>query len=132
MSAQTHNPTRGKRIIERKWTFIQKRLDLSEDESNRLEKEFFDFENQKAQLNKALKKEVISKVAKAKNLDLSNKELNAIIDRKINIDKELYNLKRDYLGKLRKMLPPAKVIKYYKLEMVFKRELIKRLRKHRR
>jgi len=71
-------------------------------------------------------------VRNGKALDLSDKELNTIIDHKMDIDKQLYEKQQAYLRLLRKTLPPIKVIKYYKLEQRFKRELIKRLRHRKR
>ena len=130
--SQATKPARGQRIIERKWKFIQHNIPLTLAESKKLEKAFFDFEIRKMQLNKSLKKDVIAKVVRGRANELSDQELNAIIDKKVAIDKELYALEKNYLRTLRKTLPPLKVIQYYKAEKIFKRELIKRLRKHKR
>ena len=130
--AQAGNPNKKQRILERKWEFIKHNLPLTAEESDKLQAVFFKYEKEKFELNRSLKKEVVAKVRNGKALDLSDKELNTIIDHKMDIDKQLYEKQQAYLRLLRKTLPPIKVIKYYKLEQRFKRELIKRLRHRKR
>jgi len=47
---------------------------------------------------------------------LSDEKAKELIKRQLDLEKERLNLRRDYLGKFEKTIPPKKVARYYQIE----------------
>ncbi len=129
---QGHNPEMKQKIIERKIAFFKENLMLNQQESIAFEKAYRAYEAKRETLQEKFKNEVIEKIKRGKANDLSQKEQMAIIDRKLAIDEEKYQLKRDFTVKLTQIMPPIKVIRYFKLEREFKRKMMKQLKRQKK
>jgi len=134
VSAQQHpvHPI-GKetRILERKLQFFKNRLGLTEKEYADFEVIYRDYAQKKASLDKAFRKEVIAKIRGEGLQNLTEAEKRPLIDKKLDFDRQRYELGRNLTLDLRKVLPSEKLIQYFKLERQFKRALLKRLKNHR-
>ncbi len=131
MRGQQPFPRQNMPVQERKLAFLKERLMLNKNESEKLEKVFYEYAEQKRKLNERFKKEVLDKVRKGKLQELDEKEQMEVIDNKIEIDRLRYEIQRDYTRKLLEILPPLKVIMYFKLEREFNRKLMQRLKERR-
>ncbi len=116
------------RIWQRKLIFLKENLILDKKEAKNFEMAYKDYATKKARINKAFKKEVIDKIKNGGLSELSESEQDQLIDKKLIYDKKRYLLERDFTLKLRKIFRPEKVIRFFKLERQFDRELLKRLR----
>jgi len=120
-----------KKIIERKMLFMKKNLKLNEQEAKDFEVAFKSYMEEKMALKKKFKEEVAKKVKKNNLSKLSESEKKQIIETKLKIDKQQYELNRNFTLKLTKILPSGKVIRYFKLDRQFNKLLMKRLRERR-
>ncbi len=118
----------GKKILERKLAYFKENLMLTSKESVDFEKAYRKYESEKMASRKVFKNEIMDKVAKGKANDLSEREQTALIRKKIALDQEKCDINRNFQEDLLKILPPIKVIKYFKLERQFNRELMKRFK----
>lgn len=58
--------------------------------------------------------------------EMSDEELNMLIDARLGEAKALMQTRTDFIMSLRKVLPPRKVIRFYKAEEQFKRMLLEK------
>jgi len=58
--------------------------------------------------------------------EMSDEELNVLIDTRLGEAKALLQTRTDFITALRKVLPPRKVIRFYKAEEQFKRMLLEK------
>ncbi len=119
------------KILENKIAFLKENLMLDKQESIDFEKAYREYDAKREALQEQYRAEVIQKVRRGKANDLSEKEQMAIIEKKLLIDEKKYQLKRNFTIKLTKIMAPAKVIRYFKLEREFRRKMMKRLKHHR-
>lgn len=59
--------------------------------------------------------------------DMSDKEINTLIDNRLSQARSALEARTEFVEALRKILPPAKVVRYFKAEDLFKRKLLERL-----
>jgi hypothetical protein len=59
--------------------------------------------------------------------DMSDKEINTLIDSRLNQAQSVLEARTEFVGAMRKILPPAKVVRYFKAEDLFKKKLLERL-----
>ena len=129
---QQGHPEMRQKILEKKIAYFKENLMLNQQESIAFEKTYREYEAQREALHKKFKDEVLQKIKRGKANDLSQKEQMAIIDRKLAIDEEKYQLKRNFTVKLTQIMPPVKVIRYFKLEREFKKKMMKQLKRQRK
>lgn len=60
--------------------------------------------------------------------NLSDKEVEAIVDDEIIFDQKMVDIKKKYHAKFKAVLPIKKVGKFYQAENLFKKELLKQIR----
>lgn len=118
---------RKEKIFKKKLLFLKKNLKLDEKESDKFEGVFKQYSQRKLALRKAYNSEIIKKVKKVKLKDLSEEDKQKVINRKMELDKQLYELDAGFIKKLTQILPPEKVIRYFILERKFKEKLMKRV-----
>jgi len=123
-------PKNHQKIIARKMAFMKKNLKLNEQEAKNFETAYKAYMEEKMALNKKFKEEVAKKVKKNNLSKLSESEKKQIIETKFKIDKQQYELDRNFNLKLTKILPSEKVIRYFKLDRQFNKILMKRLKEH--
>jgi len=119
------------KVIARKMLFMKKSLKLNEQEAKNFEAAYKAYMEEKMALNKKFKEEVAKKVKKNNLPKLSESEKKQIIETKLEIDKQQYELDRNFILKLTEILPSEKVIRYFKLDRQFNKLLMKRLRERR-
>ena len=59
--------------------------------------------------------------------DMSDKEINTLIDSRLNQARSALEARNKFVGALRKILPPIKVVRFFKAEELFKRKLLERV-----
>ncbi len=132
MKAKNGNKERREKIFEKKLAFLKKNLELNDKESREFEKVFKEYTKKKLKLKKAYNKEIFQQVKKDKLPDLNDEEKENIIKRKMELDKQMYQVDTKFLNQLREILPADKVIRYFILERKFKDKLMRRVVRHRK
>ena len=121
------------RIKALKTAFITNSLDLSSKEAQQFWPVYNKYERT-IHLEKIIKMRQLTK--KANDLGgmerLSDNEANAILKELIEIDFKVANAKKDLYNNLIGIIPPKKVIKLFKAEQDFNKELLKQLRDRRK
>lgn len=117
----------GKRILERKLSFLKENLVLNEQESKQFDDVYRSYMKEKLDIKKQYNNQIVAKIKKNGVSNLSEREKENIINTKLSLDKRLFELERDFTLKLIKILPSEKVIRYFILEKQFNKELVKRL-----
>ncbi len=120
------------KIFERKLAFMKENLMLNKTESERFESSYKKYTEEKVKLKERYRNEVGSKLKMGALSKLSDNEKKAIIKNKLELDKERYELDRNFTVELTKFLPAEKVIRYFKLDREFNRKMMKRLKEHKK
>ncbi len=120
------------RIFKRKLAFLKENLILNKTESQAFETAYKDYVKQKTSLRKQYREAVGRKLRTGQLSQLSEQEKKEIINQKLTLDKQRYELDRQFTLKLTKILPPGKVIRYFKLERDFNRKMMERLKERKR
>jgi hypothetical protein len=109
------------RIESQRIAFITQKLDLSPDESAK----FWPVYNEYKKVQKAKKKEIVPDKPLNK---LTNDEAENVIEDYLALDEEMIELKRDYIKKLKEIIPPTKIVLLVQVEMEFNRVVLEKLR----
>lgn len=128
---KTKNPEARQKIMKRKLLYLKENLMLNKQEAKDFEAVYSTYMAEKASLNQSFKEEVVKKLKNVNISELPANEKKQIIENKLKFDKQRYEIERDFTLKLTKILPSDKVIRYFKLDRQFNRELVKRLRERR-
>ena len=119
-------------IMEKKMIFFKENLMLTPQESKSFETAYKKYMQEKMKIHKALQTEFRSKIGKGKYLNMSDVELNKLLDKKIALENRKMNVELQFQKELRRILPPKKVIGFYKSERSFNRKLMARMKKGRK
>jgi hypothetical protein len=115
----------GNKIEAQRIAFITNFINLTPDEA----KGFWPVYNQYVESQKAIKKNAKS----TKEIDdLTESEADKLIIVSVEKDAKLLDLKKEYIQKLKKVLPSKKIAKLYEAEQEFKGELINAIKERRR
>ncbi len=127
--AQRNNNDRIKVL---KITFITNALDLSSKEAEKFWPVYNEY-SKTIQKEKNKKMRELAQQARDKGGvdNLSDKEATQMLVDYINIDANVLTAKRTLYKKLNGVIPPKKIIKLFKAEQDFNKELLKRLRQRR-
>ena len=123
---------RGGRFKALKTAFITNALDLSSKEAEKFWPIYNEYDKTihlvKTQKTRQLTREILA----AGGIDnLSNDEASNITQQFIKIEFDVANAKRELLRKLSPVIPAKKIIKLFKAEQDFNKELLKKLRERR-
>ncbi len=120
---QNHKMDKKREKIEaQKIGFITKQLDLTPEEAQK----FWPIYNQFSDLRKQLHKQ---HKANSKDIDdLSDSEIERLIDNHIILDQKKLDQKKKYHAEFKKILSNKKIAKLYHTEQMFKKDLLKRLK----
>ena len=120
---QNHRMDKKREKIEvQKIAFITKQLDLTPEEAQKFWPVYNQFSDARKQLHEQHKEN-------RKDIDnLSDSEIEKLIDNHIIIDQKELDLKKKYHAEFKKVLSNKKIAKLYHAEMMFKAELLKRLK----
>jgi len=119
-------------IMENKMLFFKENLKLTPQESKAFETAYKKYKQDKMKIHKALQTEFRSKIGKGKYLNMSDAELNKLLDKKMSLESQKMNIEKNFQKELRHILPPKKVIGYYRSEHTFNRKLMSRMKKGRK
>lgn len=128
LSAQENKPfPKVEEMHNRKWQFIVEKAKLTQAETDaalpvfmEFEKALWDFHGKNGEFFRSIKNKL-----KDKNVNYS--EIN---DRYVEMGITQAQMFKNYHLKLRKLLPPETLFRYYKAEREFKRELLQDLKDH--
>lgn len=123
LSAQERSAERIKAL---KVAYITERLSLTPEEAEVFWPVYNDFENRKGTLNHQRRK--IGEEFSKNQENLSDAEINKMLDEGTRLNKEESDLSLQFDKKLREILPPAKVMKLYVAEVQFRNYLINKFR----
>ena len=123
MLGQNHKMDKKREKIEvQKIAFITKQLDLTPEEAQKFWPVYNQFSDARKQLHEQHKEN-------RKDIDnLSDSEIEKLIDNHIILDQKELDLKKKYHAEFKKVLSNKKIAKLYHAEMMFKAELLKRLK----
>ena len=113
-------------INAQKIAFITKNLELTPEEAQAFWPVFNEFQKKAEEL--LSEKRTYMKKVKLDSEGLSEKESEELSDKIIEIDLSEAKLRKDYHVKFKKVLPKVKVLKLYKTEHLFKRQLLHDIR----
>lgn len=116
---------RSEKIKAMKVEFITTKLDLTVEEAQA----FWPVYNEFMKKMDALEQKRRSTMRANRDKELTDKEINELIELNFDTDQAILDLKRAYDSKFKAVLPIKKVGKLYRAEEQFKHELIKRLRR---
>jgi len=105
--------------------FFTKRLNLSSSEAEKFWPVYNEYQNQKTRLQ--MEKTLIIRTFNQNEKTLSDREISALGDKLIGIITEESALAITLHKKLKEVLPPAKVIRFYQAENQYKQQLLNEL-----
>ena len=115
---------KSEKIKAMKVEYITTKLELTPTEAEK----FWPVYNEYMDKMQTLAKKRRKKMQANKDKDLSDKEVNELIELNFETEQKMLNLKRDYDKKFKSILPVQKVGKLYQAEMQFKHELLRKMR----
>ena len=123
MFAQYHKMDKKREKIEvQKIAFITKQLDFTPEEAQKFWPVYNQFSEAKEQLYEQSRKN-------RKDIDdLSESEIEKLIDNHIILDQKKLDQKKKYHAEFKKILSNKKIAKLYHTEQMFKKDLLKRLK----
>jgi hypothetical protein len=122
------NPNREK-LDAYKIGFFTKKLNLTSDEAQKFWPAYNEYQKQRIALQQD-RRELIRNFNQNES-SLSEKELTEMGDRLINTFSEESSIAQTFHNKLKKVLPPDKVIRYYQAENQWKTQLLNELQDNR-
>jgi Spy/CpxP family protein refolding chaperone len=117
------NNDKEEKIEAMKIAFITKKLDLTPQEAQTFWPVYNEYSGKLDELRKKRHKEMRN--ARENVDELSDKELEALVDGEMTFRQKELDLQKEYHGKFKSVLPVKKVAKLYVAEEQFKRELLK-------
>ena len=122
----SQNENSREKIEAMKVAFITQELSLTTAEAQLFWPVYNDYEQKKKDIRKDLRQ---TQKGKLKNLDqMSDKEIEEMIDLEIEYDQKELDLKKEYHSKLKKVLSMKKIALLYKTEDKFKRKILEQLK----
>lgn len=105
---------------ERKWTFMMSEVSLSPAEMDVVKPIFMEYEKKNWELHKQIRQ----LFRQARNGNMTEKDYSNLNDKMINNELKRAQHLREYHLKLRKLLKPETLFKYYRAEKNFERQLL--------
>lgn len=121
---------RSEKIKAIKIAYITEQLDLSSSEAEKFWPIYNDHEEKRHALRENGRREVYTKIRDGID-DMSDTEANQLLDKYLDFKAQELRSNEELVNKLRKVLPPRKILKLKKVEEDFKKKLLERLKKRR-
>jgi Spy/CpxP family protein refolding chaperone len=112
------------RIQEARKEYVIKRLDLTQEQQKKFVPLYEDYTSKQHEIQKQIRFLRLE----TGSLALSDAEMNADIDKMIELKQKELDLEKEYIGKFRQILNVKQVVEMYKAERDFVRVVLKRLR----
>ena len=110
-------------IRKKKYAFVIKELQLTDKEKKDFMPMYQEFDRKREEIH--MEKRKMMHNFKQNSLNISDDELNMLIDEFVNIDIKLAQLGKIYTNKFKDLIPPMKIILLHHTENQFKRMLLK-------
>ena len=117
------------RIKTLKVAFITERVGLTSEEAQQFWPIYNEHENTLEEIRRKERAELEVNIARAQ--DLSNTDSERLLDRLLELQSEKQKVDREFLSRLRTVIPAKKVLLLVKAEEDFKRQMIQEFRKRR-
>ncbi|MBB5636224.1 hypothetical protein HDF26_003318 [Pedobacter cryoconitis] len=126
LASAQRNEGRGKEIQAYKNTYLKDKLELNPEEAKIFWPIYNAMQHEQNELRQERRKNMISfrKITEIENL--SDTEVESLINNELNFKQKDLNIDRKYYNQLKKSLPIKVVGKYYRAEQTFKKELLSR------
>ncbi len=112
-------------LIEKKLNYLREKMLLSDEEFKAFSKEFRTYEKNRWQLfNK--KRELLQSLQGDEAARLSDREVYDRLTQLRKIERNLFDLKENHFDRVEKILPPRKVLAYWRYSMHFNKMLLHR------
>jgi Spy/CpxP family protein refolding chaperone len=112
------------RIQDARKEYVIKRLDLTQEQQKKFVPLYEDYTSKQHEIQKQIRFLRLE----TGSLALSDAEMNADIDKMIELKQKELDLEKEYIGKFRQILNVKQVVEMYKAERDFVRVVLKRLR----
>jgi Spy/CpxP family protein refolding chaperone len=112
------------RIQDARKEYVIKRLDLTQEQQKKFVPLYEDYTSKQHEIQKKIRFLRLE----TGSLALSDAEMNADIDKMIELKQKELDLEKEYIGKFRQILNVKQVVEMYKAERDFVRVVLKRLR----
>ena len=125
VSAQGHNAKRGE-IDSYRVSYLKEKLELSPEEAKVFWPIYTSWQSEHSALRNERREKMISfrKIAEIENL--SDTQVQNLINNELNFKQRDLDIEKKYYGKLKSSLPIKTIGKYYRAQETFKRELLNR------
>ncbi len=120
-------PNKYEKIKVLKTAYVTEQLELTPMEAEKFWPVYNIFDNAMQNLRIIERREIFAKLKTGLD-NLSDKELNVIIEKDLSLRTQELELRKQLVMDLGKILPSKKIVKLYKAEEDFKRELLHRYR----
>lgn len=111
----------GEQIQAQKVAFITARLNLTPEESQKFWPIFNEYEAEQKKIRQKFK-------FKQDFATMTDAEAEQLLTSNLEMEQQLLNLKKEYIQRMRKVVPVRKIAMLNRAERAFKEELVKRLR----
>lgn len=119
---------KSKEIEAYKNTYLKEKLELTPEEAKIFWPIYNSMQSEQSELRQERRKNMISFRKSTEIENLSDTEVESLINNELNFKQKDLNIDRKYYNKLKSSLPIKTVGKYYRAEQTFKRELLSRYR----
>ena len=119
-------PSRNEEIESYKIAYLTQKLDLSAEEAKVFWPIYNGWQKEQAALRKDRMQRMISFRKIAEINDLSDAEIQALINNELNFKQRELNVEKKYYNQLKSNLPIKIIGKYFRAQEAFKRELLSR------
>ena len=110
-------------IRKKKYAFVIKELQLTEKEKKEFMPIYEEFDRKRESIHN--KKRKMMHNFKQNSLNMSNDELNTLVDKFVDINVQLANVGKIYFNKFKEVIPPMKIILLHQTEVEFKRMILR-------
>ncbi|RAJ28611.1 hypothetical protein [Pedobacter cryoconitis] len=128
LAAAQRGEGRSKEIEAYKNTYLKEKLELTPEEAKIFWPIYNSMQSEQGELRQERRKNMISFRKSTEIENLSDTEVESLINNELNFKQKDLNIDRKYYNKLKSSLPIKTVGKYYRAEQTFKRELLSRYR----
>jgi hypothetical protein len=128
-SPQKQKKPNKEKIKAMKISFLTNKLDLTPEEAQQFWPIYNEYENKKEALRKEKR---MDKRPKGEDTKLSDDEIDQRMDNYFKIRQKELDLDKEYHAKFKTVIPIKKVGKLYLAQEEFKRELLRKIRNHKR
>ncbi len=119
------NPPKKERMESMRVGFLTQKLDLTPDEAQKFWPVYNEFKKKREELHKKNKEE--KKKMKEDNDELSDKQIETMVDGEMVFRQKNLDLEKEYHSKFKSVLPIKKVAKLYRAEEQFSHHLLEQI-----